>query len=68
MILETDPENLLKYDILFDEEVQESLRLLEEPCSRGDLPPGVQDSPLRYRMEYGRKSTCSRVVEKACTG
>lgn len=47
MALDTDPENLLKYDISFDDESEKSVRLLEDAPSRGDLPPGwsiaVQD-------------------------
>ena len=40
LALDTDPENLLKYYIGFDDESVDSVRLLEEPVSRGDLPPG----------------------------
>jgi hypothetical protein len=47
MVLESDPEDLLRYDVSFDDALQKSVRLLEEPSCRGDLPPGwsvaVQD-------------------------
>lgn len=38
--LDTDPENLLKYDISFDNVSENSVRLLEDAPSLGDLPPG----------------------------
>lgn len=40
LALDTDPENLLKYDIAFDGDSKDAIRLLEDPHSRGDLPPG----------------------------
>ncbi|KAH8817036.1 hypothetical protein F5884DRAFT_242342 [Xylogone sp. PMI_703] len=44
MVLDTNPESDLMYDISFDDHLQQSVHLLEKPGSPGDLPPGWTES------------------------
>ncbi|RFU31716.1 hypothetical protein B7463_g4616, partial [Scytalidium lignicola] len=46
MVLDTNPESDLMYDVSFDDSTRQSVRLMEKPGSPGDLPPGWANSVM----------------------
>ncbi|KAB8416350.1 hypothetical protein FH972_024870 [Carpinus fangiana] len=65
--LDTDPENLLAYDIAIDSSSQAANRLLQDPATPGDLPPGwdvaVQDGVWKTTHTFQNVSSGAHGIQ-----